>query len=182
MLSLQRLEHPYLHELFKAVLLYDAHDVKKILADKIKGKLMREWGLDRAYQEIAPSREYERYNGNVDVLWILQHPKHFGYRIVAHEVKTGKYDINKIVLKYEKCHYSPAKHNAGCVRPTTTNTPLYVWGWKKYHNIDLEKEKTLLTITDDSHTQKKIKRGAVRLLPLDWLLPILEERMEEFLK
>ena len=183
MLPLQRLEHPYLHELFKAVLLYDAPKVKKILAGKIGGKLVNEWELDRAYQEIAPSREYERYNGNADVLWILRKPKPVcGYRMIVHEVKTGEYDINEIVVKYGKCHYSPAMHNAGCVRPTTTNTPLYVWGWKKYHNSDLEKEKTLSTIMDDFNTKKKIKRGAVRLLPLDWLLPILEERMSEFLK
>ena len=182
MLPLQRIEHPYLHELFKAVLLYDAPEVKKILAREIGGKLMREWKLDRAYQEIAPSPEHERYSGNIDVLWILRHPKHFGYRMIMHEVKTGKYNINEIVVKYEKCHYSPATHNAGSARPTTTNTPLYVWGWKKYHNSDLEKEETLLTIMDGFDTKKKIKRGAVRLLPLDWLLSILEERMSEFLK
>ena len=34
----------------------------------------------------------------------------------------------------------------------------------------------------DFKTDVLIKRGGVRLLPLDWLLPILEERMGEFLK
>ena len=176
MLSLQQLEHPYLHELFKAVLLYDAPKVKKMLAMKLKGsnKLMKKWEFDRAYQEITPSREYERYNGNIDVLWVVRNPRYAhdrahpaGYRTILHEVKTGKHDINEIVLKYRKSHY----HG---VRAAQTNIPLYVWEWKKHHSY---KSGNLCT-----DVQNFINRGAVRPLPLDWLLPILEKRMGEIFK
>lgn len=187
MLHLQRLEHSYLHELFKAVLLYDdAQKVQKILARKIGGKLMKEWKIDRTYQELAPAREWEKYKGNVDVLWTLTHPNTdiCGRRIVAHEIKTGHYVVETIIKKYRNLHYSSGGHNAGDVRPTTTNTPLFIWGWVKYHKNASDEEKTRPKVLnewfgDDPRNEELIRRGAVRLLPLDWLLPILEERMSE---
>lgn len=193
MLPLQRFEHPYLHELFKAVLLYDAPKVKKMLARKIKGsnKLMRDWVLLKSYQEIAPTSKEERYNGNVDVLWILDAPTGVsehdsGRRPVAHEIKTGKFDIAETIIKYRKTHYA-----GGIYRTTIPDHPLYIWGWKKYlylknisHNVISFPTKSHSGYTYE-HTfdvQKTLDRGGVRLLPLDWLLPILEERTGEIFK
>ena len=45
------IEHPYLHELFKAVLLYDSIDAKEVLKQHHKGKLMHAWEIENAYQE-----------------------------------------------------------------------------------------------------------------------------------
>lgn len=183
MLSLQRLEHKYLHELFKAVLLYDAPKVKKILARKIEGsnKLMKEWELVKPYQEIAPTPEKEKYKKNVDVMWILKHPEREerGFRRILHEVKTGNFDIDDVVGSYKNLHYYAFGERKSeswddeysTAYAGTTNTPIYIWGWKKYQR------------SPKNYKIKKLKsRSAVRQLPLDWLLPILEERMGEIFK
>ena len=180
-MKLKRLEHSYLHELFKAVLLYDAPKVKKILAREVGGKLMNEWVLVKPYQEITPTPEKERYRKAADIVWILKHParEDLGRRRVIHEVKTGKCYVSDIVSVYKNLHFYAFKQGkrdswqdeyfhsyAG-----TTNTPIYIWAWKKNR-----------ILPEDPETKKLIKRGAVRLLPLDWLLPVLEEGMEEFLE
>jgi len=188
MIRLRRLEHSYLHELFKAVILYDAPEVKKMLAKRIGGKLMKEWTLIISYQEISPKTEEERYNGNADVLWILRAPKSVspddsGRRPIVHEVKTGKYDIAETIIKYRKTHYEGGRY-----RTTLPDHPLYLWGWKKYSDKKNIRGGEISFSTKSGsgrwyeHTfdvEKTIKRGGVRLLPLDWLLPILEERMSE---
>lgn len=183
-MPLKQQGHKYLHELFKAVLLYDALDVKKILAREIGGKLMREWKLERAYQEISPTPERERYSGNIDILWVLEKEKK-GKRFVLHEVKTGSYDVVEVIKKYRKSHYSATVEGGG-ISPTQTNAPLYIWAWKKHHkSIDIPPEKVTLRVgkyqlNKDFEVAKLIKRGAVRLLPLEWLCPILEEKINEF--
>lgn len=207
MFRLRRLEHAYLHELFKAVLLYDAPKVKKALARKIGGKLMNEWILVKPYQEITPTPERERYRKAADIIWTLKHParEELGRRRVIHEVKTGNCYVSDIVHSYKNLHFCTSKegkteerkHYFGKMiaeeekNPTlykreqsktnerdawqdecshdyagTTNTPIYIWSWKKNR-----------VLPEDYETKKLIKRGAVRLLPLDWLLPILEEGM-----
>ena len=201
-LHLKRLEHPYLHELFKAVILYDAPKVKKILAREIGGKLMKEWELDKAYQEIAPASKWEKYNGNIDILWSLLKTKFYekeriDKRVILHEIKTGAYDVVEVIMKYRKSHYSPTGDYKGQgFRATTRDAPLYIWAWKKYHDsaeIPLETtklhigeyiddENILHSFDKDFNAEILIKRGGVRRLPLDWLLPILEERMSEFLE
>lgn len=179
MLHLQLLEHPYLHELFKAVLLYDdAQKVKDMLAIEIGGKLMKEWELCRKYQEITPTPEKERYRKAVDVIWILKRPedKTVGLRRVIHEVKTGNCDVGDIVRSYKGLRFCAFENGDGdswkdeCSHDYagTTNTPIFIWSWKK-HQI----------LPEDYETKKLIMRGAVRLLPLDWLLPILKEGMSE---
>lgn len=183
-MKLKRLEHSYLHELFKAVLLYDAPVIKEILAGEIGGKLMREWELERAYQEISPTREWERYSGNIDVLWVLEGGRK-GKRFVLHEVKTGNYDVIKVIKKYRKNHYSTSIEGGG-ISPTQTNAPLYIWAWKEHHeSIDILPEWVTFRIGKYQHNKdfepaKLVKRGAVRLLPLEWLCPILEEKIKEF--
>jgi hypothetical protein len=183
MLPLQRLEHPYLHELFKAVLLYDAPKVKKILAKKKGGKLLYEWELFKKYQEISPTPENERYKKNVDVMWILKHPEReeLGVRRILHEVKTSSYNIDDVVGSYKNLHfYAFGEEKNGSWRDEyftayagTTNTPIYVWGWKKYNAFKKY---------EHADVQKAIDRGEVRVLPLDWLLPILKERMSGIFK
>lgn len=183
-MPLKQQGHRYLHELFKAVLLYDAPEVKEILGREIGGKLMREWKLERAYQEISPAYEWERYNGNIDVLWVLEGGK-MGKRFVLHEVKTGNYDVIEVIKKYRKSHYS-ASANGGGISPTQTNAPLYIWAWKKHHeSIDIPPERVTFRVgkyqrNKDFEPTKLIKRGAVRLLPLEWLCQISEEKIKEF--
>ena len=186
-MKLKRLEHSYLHELFKAVVLYDAGEVKTILSKEIGGRLLKEWVLDRVYQEIAPAKSWERYNGNCDVLWVLKYPdrEEIGHRIIIHEVKTGHYDVAGVIAKYRRSTFSPGGYAAGNARPTSTNTPLYIWAWQKYHaSNNTPIERVTLRIgkyqyNKDFDVQKIIARGGVRLLPLDWLLPILEREMEK---
>lgn len=196
MLRLKQLEDRYLHELFKAVLLYNAPEVKKILAMKIGGKLMKEWKLeDRTHQEISPTSKWERYNGNIDVIWYLSKIKFYEkericQRVILHEVKTGKYDIVGVIKKYRRSHYSPMGNFEQGFRATTRDAPLYIWAWKKYQFLNKQRSKTIKPpeglvkwfdpdSDNDVIVDMLIKRGGVRLLPLDWLLPILEERMSE---
>ena len=178
MIRLRRFEHSYLHELFKAVLLYNAPEVKKILAREIGGKLMKEWELYKPYQEITPTPEKERYIKAVDVIWLLKHPEReeLGLRRIIHEVKTGNCDVDDIVHIYKNLHFCAFKEGNGdswkdeCSHDSagTTNTPIYIWAWRKNR-----------ILAEDYETKKLIKRGAVRLLPLDLLIPILEEGMSE---
>ena len=175
-LHFKQLEHPYLHELFKAVLLYDAPKVKRILAREIGGKLMKEWELVKPYQEITPTPEKERYRKAADIIWILKRPEReeLGLRRIIHEVKTGNCDVDNIVHSYKNLHFCTFKEGKRdswqdeCFHDYagTTNTPIYIWAWRKNW-----------ILPEDPETKKLRKRGAVRLLPLDWLLPALEEGM-----
>ena len=162
-----KISNPYLHELFKSVLIYDAHDVKKLLAGKIGGKLLKKWELVRAYQEISPTREKERYKGKIDVLWVLKHPEReeLGFRRILHEVKTGVYDVNDVVKKYKGLRYFEIEGDAGSFWSSagTTNTPIYIWSWKELH-------------------QDYPNNGSVKQMPLEWLLIILRHRLKDLIK
>lgn len=185
----KHIANPYFHEHFKAVLLYDAPKIKKLLQEEVGGKLMIVWEFVRAYQEINPTPELERYIRVADVTWVLNRPDRpdLGHRTIIHEVKTGRCDITEIVQSYLNLHF----HTSKIGRPKdstpdehawwiderawntagTTNTPIYIWGWE---------EKQILPT--DQKTINLISRGAVKFLSLDLLKPILEEKMGEIHK
>jgi len=170
-LGLKKLEHPYLHELFKSVLLYDAELVKKKLAVRIGGKLLEVWKLERAYQEIL-GRTEEGIKPKADIVWLLSHPgrEELGTRRIIHEVKTGRWDLEEQIEQYLGVKIVVRRTDRYYPWVATTNTPLYIWSWKKYFPSASAMRNT------------RIERGAVRILPLDLLLPIMYQKLEDIFK
>lgn len=184
---------PYLHELFKSVLLYEPEAVKRILARRVGGKLLRNWRFERAYQErvgflpkylpavkstdrtvfrcILPERA-----ASADVIWILNQDEggfSLSRRIITHEVKTGKYDLKEVIKKYKKKEFKIEDWSFKVGYPAA---PLYIWSWRKYiPSLELKR--------DDDYSRcdyEYLPKQSFRLLPLEWLVPILEKRMEVF--
>ena len=163
------MEHPYLHELFKAVLLYDSSDAIKILKQHNKGKLIHDWEIEKAHQESIVVPHYPANKiGVMDVCWIMKHSTrdHLGHRVIYHEVKTGKYDFDEVWSKYRKhsSYIQPTKTYYG-TEVGKTNSPLIIWAWPKYHEAN-----------------KKLKSDKTKIIwfyPLWWLQPILKRRFSE---
>lgn len=166
---LKRASDPYLHELFKAVLLYEAERIKVVLAQKLEGKLLREWTLVRSFQELLGFNRWRKEAVQADVVWMLNHPVRadLGYRAIIHEVKTGQFSCYKEFERYQGVGFKfffeqgerRIKTNLRCC---STNIPLYIWDWKKY----------LEAVND-----LDFRKGAYQSLPLEWILPILEEKV-----
>lgn len=178
-ISLKRIEHPYLHNLFRTALLYDARKIKQILGVKLGGKLLNDWELVRSYEEIlsyhpSPSfRDIKEKKVKADAVWMVKKRLDngvLGHRLIIHEIKSGRCDLDEIVQRYSSCRFMPRVRY--CFhRVLTTNAPLFVWCWPKYANIKTNKE-----------NQKLLKRGALRICRLDWLLDVLYNRLEEVFK
>ena len=166
------ISHPYLHELFKACLLYDAEEVvRKLRPYYPSWKLLRYWSIKSAHQEFRVLRnpwaevsdnEPEARKG--DVVWVLRKRKHGRLYVTAilHEIKTGDFDINGIFCKYR--NYRTPFGNVG------GTTYLWIWGW----------EEVLNTQRLDEEVRRRMQyRKSVRLLPLDIIFPIVKKRVRE---
>jgi hypothetical protein len=197
-MKLKKVGSPYLHALFKAVLQVDAEEVKEILAKRIGGKLLAKYHLIETFEEVYPITK--RRGAKVgDVIWFLRRPgaedtEPWNNRIIIHEIKTGRYNLGEVVNRY--CGRRYTKKALYC-HVLTTNSPLFVWSWTRQEsntpvssNMPMmirEDEKKLSFWFNDSSvikfretTVKDLeRRGALRQLPLDWLLPILERRLGE---
>jgi len=154
-MKLKKFSDPFLHSLFKAVLVYDAEEIKGLIKKRIGGKLMAEWELTGVYEEMLSSRTYKMKQKKIDVLWVLEHPtRELGERRVLHEVKTGMFDLVKTIKSYRSCYFGHDLYS----HAVTTNHPLYIWNWKLKGNR---------------------LGGAVELVPLTWLLPFVERRLAD---
>jgi hypothetical protein len=194
MLSLKKRSDPYLHSLFKTALIADAEEVKRILARKVGGKLLEDYDLVKAYEEAPPleGRVLKIISGKIgDVIWVIKRPDSGGAystRIILHEIKTGQYDIVEVVNRYSGREYI-AKWRAQYRRPLTSNSPLFIWSWKRQQAKDdpvyggpstYVKNGLLLNSYFRAATVKELEeRGALRQLPLGWLFPIVNRRLEE---
>jgi len=166
---------PILHDHFRSIIHHRHDEVKHLLAENNKhSKLLNEWVISRSYQEEPPSREKERYKKNTkvaDVVWVLKHPMRYelGVRRIIHEVKTGVFDLNETIERYRGKHYYEDEiggFSAAC----STNCPLYIW-----NNIETD-----TTLTDND--KDLIRRGAVKLIPLELLGPLLVRETGMYLK
>ena len=163
------ISHPYLHELFKACLLYDAGEViRKLHFHFPSWKLARYWAVKSSHQEFRILRspwvaDDEPKARKGDVLWILRKRKHRrSYETsILHEIKTGDFDVNEVFYKYRD--YRTPFGNVGGI------TYLWIWGWDEILN----------TQQPDKIVKHKIRYGRVRLLPLEIIFPIVKRRMEE---
>jgi len=112
------ISHPYLHELFKACLLYDAEEVARMLCSYYPSwKLVNEWNIISVQQEFIAHKAFPEEDGpkfrKGDVVWLLAKVNVQGYLqkvAILHEVKTGNFDINQIFQKYK--YYAV---RSGCV-------------------------------------------------------------------
>ena len=157
---------PYLHMLFKAVLIYEAESIKKILKLKIGGKLLTDWELADTIEERVGGKawkEQEISPRQADVIWILQHPKRedLGTRIIVHEIKTGSFSILEEFTRYRSSRYK-CRNDTRYTRAGTTNSPIFLWVWQK--NFE--------------ELPKEAKQGSFKQLQLEWLLPILKFKIK----
>lgn len=174
---IKNVAHPYLHDLFRCVVHYDAEKVRQILAEERKGKMFHEWELVRSYEEIvSDSRPTPYRHGPIvkaDSVWLLHKPEHpeIGRRRIAHEIKTGKLDVDGISQQYKGAliFVSGKGFYCNCI---TTNFPLFVWAWQR--EIDRVRLDGMLERTE-------FKRGEAYLAPLELLVPVLDERLKEVL-
>jgi len=168
------ISHPYLHELFKACLLYDAKEVsKKLQLYYPSWKLVREWNIKSTHQEFRVLRkpwietlDNEPDARKGDVVWVAtRRDKKYGRSLevaILHEVKTGNFDVNEIFRKYQN-YRTPFGSVCGL-------TYLWVWGWDEVLSAQQPSEKV---------TNKIRYGGFIRLLPLDIIFPIVKKRIKE---
>lgn len=172
--SLKRMEHPYLHDLFKTVLLYDAGEVKHKLERRFSRRKILKWNLYRSYTEFLS--RYPRYwsdktenQSKADIIWLIwntfEDSNRFEWSLIIHEVKTGKHNLDEIVQNYKKSYFKLQDCKFGRIK---TKMPLFVWCWPKYNNN-----------YSNELTKKLLQRGAVQICDLNWLLDILYKRLEE---
>lgn len=178
---IENVAHPYLHDLFRCVIHYDAEKVRQILARERKGKLFHEWVFIRSYEEIL-SNDRTRYLSpyrsspivKADAIWLFHKPERpeIGKRRIAHEIKTGRLDVDGILKQYKGAFILPSEGDGICCDCMTTNFPLFIWAWQR--EIDRMK-------LDNVLERSEFKRGEAYLSPLELLVPILDERLKELL-
>jgi len=167
---------PYLHELFKACLLYDAEDaMRKLRHHYPSWKLVSDWKLVTSHQEILLQKIRKWKEGKLlpsipkqhkvgDVVWELSLEDRKGVTVrksIVHEIKTGRFSINEIFEEYDWFR-TRLGHIGGF-------SPLWVWGWKSILNAQQPNE----------GVERKIRYGFIRLIPLEIIFSIVKKRMEE---
>lgn len=168
MWEIKKVGNPYLHNLFKAVLIYDADKVKRLLEKKVGGKLLTDWKLVWCREESEGQSYSDQHLKFVDVMWELEHKdRELGYRMIKHEIKTGKnIDAEEIMKGYKDCRFQSGYRWSPGVN---TNFPLYLWIWR---DAVLVKGKT---------SEEEERKGTFRIVHLDWIVPILEDKLKEFI-
>ena len=160
-LSIKKISSPFLHDIFKTILVYDADNIKKELHKKLGGKLLSDdWKLIHSYPEPRPTR---RRKGVIkkpaDAIWILKsrlYEKEDLTRFIIHEVKTGSFSTDELINIYSNLYFTDKRMKAMCC----SGTPLFIWAWH----------------INSVHRERNFK-----ILPLEWLIPATEKRLNEIL-
>ena len=169
------------HEIIKAVLIYEAETVQEILSRKYP-----RWKIisTKRYRIIATRPELPlkktsfeflyKKKGFVypDVVWVLKSHIHEITQYVVHEVKVGRYDILEVWRKYEGFYVRWGKHRSDTTI-TTHITPLFLWAWKREH------ERNLRMVKERGLKIESLRRGGIRLIPIELILPLVKERLLE---
>jgi len=174
------------HEMIKAVLTYEAEAVQEILSRKYKRwKIIN---IER-YRVIATRPElpqkkwkttflYDNHfllEGKIvypDVIWVLKPHTHGITRYVVHEVKVGKYNIEEVWRKYEGIYVRWGRKRS-FAKLTTPNTPLFLWAQRREHKRNLRE------IEEKGLEIKSLRRGGIRLISIELILPLMRERVLE---
>ena len=160
--------HPMLHDFFSSILDYKSKTVHKLLEELGIFKVDKPIHFTRKECPIYIKKsDSEEFSVFADVVWILGE----GEDAIIHEVKTGNYSLEEIYEKYKN----------GTVRIKTKtnvynvkNHTLYIWGWSEYHQENLA---SLGDARED--ILYKIREGEINLVPLEILIPLSAEIMDE---
>lgn len=153
---------PYLHDFFTSILHYDHKAVLGALR-----KSYPNWKLVKDYQ-ITYSREEPPVRRGLfgDVVWQMVKTKHGRMypKTVIHEVKTGNYSLEEVWQKYRgsSVRIRGEDHYVNSI---------FVWAWEEIHRKNLE------DASDD--LLRQIRKGVLRMVPLEILLPIAITRIKE---
>ena len=170
-----RKEHPYLHDLFRAILIYD----KDKVIEKLR-ELRPYWRLLKPTNEFwqfsaSKSEHYlkeAKYGmgggGFVDATWEFRTKTKLNRTCYfVHEIKTGRYTLEEIVKKYEGTTIKGTRVG------TMAHNPIIIWGWEKY-NILAKAE------CKNDIIKHHLRIGAIKQLDLEILRPLLSARIREF--
>jgi len=151
-------------------LLYDYNWVIAVLKMKCPTwKMVSEWYVKDARQEfiLRGSGKQSKRKKIADVIWRMEKINKDGIKLekyIVHEIKTGWFDINKEFRLYESC-YIGKDHVTG-------NAQLWIWG----RSDVLKKQRQRIS----DKLKLKINYGKhVRLIPLEWIFSIVEQRLSE---
>ena len=105
-----------------------------------------------------------------DVIWVLKSKTCKAIQYVVHEVKVGKYNIEEVWRKYEGIYVRWGRHRS-FAKLTTSITPLFLWAWKREH------ERNLKMVEERGLEIKSLRRGGIRLIPIELILPLVRKRV-----
>jgi len=161
---------PHLHDFFCSILDYDAERVHSLLKKQkefARSKLIQRYHIVYKRKELPVYHwkdEKRRYPTFADVVWILRRNDNRTTAAIIHEVKTGAYDIEEVFRKYNDrvartSRYHPLRHD------------IMIWAWLEQH------KKNLKRASED--TLRAIRNGKIRLVPLELLIPLATERINQ---
>jgi len=167
------------HEMIKAVLTYEAETVQEILSKKYpKWKIIntKRYRVIATRPELPLGKSFGFKRGFVypDVIWVLKSHTHEITQYVIHEVKTGRYYIWEVASKYKGYYLNRESIKFGKLflkEVATSTTPLFLWAWKREH------ERNLKMVEEMDLEIKSLRRGGIRLIPIELILPLVRKRV-----
>ncbi len=164
-----------MHDLIKSTLSHEANRcfdaVKEHLGIKyvVRSRMLNNRFVERAYEEPEIYYNDPKYLRKIDLVWKLTDKRDsldtytVDWHCIYHEIKTGKVDVEAICRKYLGKHGSRTK-DVGA-----TDSPLWIWGY------DFELTEARKGIASP-YIRKKEYMKAIRLVPIEWIQPILRDR------
>ncbi|MCS3924104.1 hypothetical protein [Methanosalsum natronophilum] len=179
---------PYLHELFKAAILYDCHKVFGEFLVAYPTTALKKYTIVESRQEydlkshIGRALYFAKRNNDFinhkicDVVWVLE-KKSFDsentiqppiQKRIIHEVKTGKANVFEIYKQYKGLKY-------GLSNTITGMDPLWIWGWRTKLDFTIPVNELDTDLAKSFESAKKQKR--LRILNLNLIKPLLDEKL-----
>jgi hypothetical protein len=178
-MKIKKCANPYLHELFKSVLMYDTEECIKIVQKHLKTSILANPNIVRVQQEYKltntkKAKYGEDYRAKIgDVLWVFEKSRKVP---IIHEIKTGMINLADIVDKYKGVSYYDSATNFNYWILGWGH--LWVWCWEdilKENSFDYPEHENVVLREITHKTNKK----QARLLPLEWLLPVVDSRLSD---
>ena len=177
---------PYLHDVFCSVLEYDVNNVLNTMRKYYNWKLIRDYSIYRVRRELplysdlpkivssnnVISVDFPDPSSYVDVVWVLRknnRPTH--KHVVFNEVKTGRYDIDKIIRKYSNIVYSSVY--------TPPVRYIFIWSWSSNHVNALNELRKSPKVMDK--VSRLNRQGIVRFIPLELIVNLAKQRISRAL-
>jgi hypothetical protein len=187
-----------MHDIFKAIIRYYPDEVFALVKDKFNSKVFETRHIVSAKDEVMLFDKYDFVDWNefaalssrpnnsgwyelrnridnklrhakyADCSWSLASPEdpqtyHF---TIIHEIKTGKFDINEVIDKYNNLYVYSYRRTGGRSH-VTEGAPLWVWAWHDKINEQ----------TPNKQWSSKLKRRSVRYFELEWITPLVVEKI-----